>query len=318
MKSKFLILIASMMLLATGSAFGQYITLEDVANIVTDPDSGSIGYVLTESVVQLDVRFQGGGGDDIGGFTNGISLSSPNNPAVTWDSLWAVSLDVLNDAQFDLLLQIDYFSDTSAGSDVELKKDLITGDGMDVAAFSGSKMFGSGFPGALNDTVYTISFGPIPRDFDGDTLCLDSIFYPTSGFWKWVKVELGADPFVPDWGGPYCYQISNDSLPSGVKEAASGSMLPNTWTMSQNYPNPFNPTTEIAFDVPTRSYVTVTVFNVLGQKVNDLVDENLQAGSYTTTWDGRTANGTEVSSGVYFYRIESENFTQTKKMMLLK
>ena len=94
--------------------------------------------------------------------------------------------------------------------------------------------------------------------------------------------------------------------------------LPQTYALSQNYPNPFNPTTQINFDIPAKSHVTLSVYNVLGQKVATLVDKEMAQGRYVADWNGTTDGGTEVSSGVYFYKIEAENYVMTKKMMLLK
>ncbi|MEE8577915.1 MAG: T9SS type A sorting domain-containing protein, partial [candidate division Zixibacteria bacterium] len=80
-----------------------------------------------------------------------------------------------------------------------------------------------------------------------------------------------------------------------------------------NYPNPFNPTTTIHFDLPTSSQVTLTIYNVLGREVARLVDSYYPAGEHQVEW-----NATDASSGVYFYRIQTENFAQSKKMVLLK
>ena len=95
-------------------------------------------------------------------------------------------------------------------------------------------------------------------------------------------------------------------------------VLPSDFVLSQNYPNPFNPTTQIAFDLPTKSHVALTVYNVLGQRVITLVNEKLAAGKYVADWNGRSSGGNEVASGIYFYRLHTEQFTQTKKMVLLK
>jgi len=94
--------------------------------------------------------------------------------------------------------------------------------------------------------------------------------------------------------------------------------LPTSYALSQNYPNPFNPSTEIKFDIPVRSHVTLTVYNVLGQKVTTLVDKEMPPGSYVADWNSTSDNGTEVTSGVYFYKLEADDFIQTKKMLLLK
>lgn len=103
---------------------------------------------------------------------------------------------------------------------------------------------------------------------------------------------------------------------SGV--ASSGMDVPTEFALDQNYPNPFNPTTEIPLALPTAARVSLRVYNVLGQEVRTLVDGPMDAGFHTVSWDGRSSSGGSVSSGVYFYRVETDNFTETKKMLMLK
>lgn len=107
---------------------------------------------------------------------------------------------------------------------------------------------------------------------------------------------------------------------SGVTVALSGlpGALPTEYALDQNYPNPFNPSTEIGMALPFDSDVELSVFNVLGQKVATLVDGHMPAGYHTVTWNGTGSDGSSVASGIYFYRITSEQFTTSKKMMLLK
>lgn len=95
-----------------------------------------------------------------------------------------------------------------------------------------------------------------------------------------------------------------------------GGELPGKFNLYQNYPNPFNPFTRIRFDVNTGGssvFVSVKVFDISGREVESLVNENLAAGSYETSFDG-----SELSSGVYFFKMTSGNFTQTRKMILMK
>jgi hypothetical protein len=90
-------------------------------------------------------------------------------------------------------------------------------------------------------------------------------------------------------------------------------------SLAQNYPNPFNPQTTIAFSVKERGRVRIDVFNVSGQLVKTLLDETRAAGSYTDVrWDGTDADNAAVASGVYFYRLTTGGFSQTRKMVLLK
>lgn len=89
--------------------------------------------------------------------------------------------------------------------------------------------------------------------------------------------------------------------------------MPTSYSLSQNYPNPFNPSTNVAYDVPKASHVTLEVFNVLGQRVASLVDQEMEAGSYIVEFDGSS-----ISSGIYFYRLNAGDFTETKKMVMVK
>jgi hypothetical protein len=91
------------------------------------------------------------------------------------------------------------------------------------------------------------------------------------------------------------------------------SLIPGTYSLSQNYPNPFNPNTNIKFDIPKQTFVKVAIYNTMGQEVANLVNEDLQAGQYEVSW-----TAANVSSGIYFYSIISNDFTMTKKMMLVK
>jgi photosystem II stability/assembly factor-like uncharacterized protein len=93
----------------------------------------------------------------------------------------------------------------------------------------------------------------------------------------------------------------------------SSSLLPCRFILYQNYPNPFNPTTNIKFDIPKTGLVKIYVYDVLGSIVATLVNEDLTAGSYKVDF-----NASNLSSGIYFYTINAGNFTETKKMMLIK
>lgn len=108
------------------------------------------------------------------------------------------------------------------------------------------------------------------------------------------------------------YLDFNRTVLSLVSGSGEGS-LPKSFALNQNFPNPFNPSTNISFDLPVASRVTLTVYNILGQEVVQLVDDYMEAGSHSVSW-----NASSVSSGVYFYRITAEAFNQTRKMVLLK
>ncbi len=88
--------------------------------------------------------------------------------------------------------------------------------------------------------------------------------------------------------------------------------------LEQNYPNPFNPETDIRFQLPHASQVTVKIFNVLGEEVRTLVEARFEAGYHNVRWDGKDKNGKPAASGVYFYELRAGNFSQVKKMSLLR
>jgi hypothetical protein len=96
------------------------------------------------------------------------------------------------------------------------------------------------------------------------------------------------------------------------------SQRPTVFALRQNYPNPFNPTTVIQYALPKSSFVKIEVYNILGQKVRTLMEEEQEPGYKMVDWDGKDDSGAEVSSGVYFYRIEAGSFVECKKMTLLK
>jgi hypothetical protein len=88
---------------------------------------------------------------------------------------------------------------------------------------------------------------------------------------------------------------------------------PSGFSLHQNYPNPFNPRTEIGFDLPKSSEVTLKIYNVIGEEVTTLVSERLTAGSYSYEWDA-----SKLASGVYLYRLQAGNYVETRKMVLMK
>jgi len=88
--------------------------------------------------------------------------------------------------------------------------------------------------------------------------------------------------------------------------------------LEQNYPNPFNPETRIAYSIPLKCNVKLAIYNINGQLVKSLQNGEQIAGYYTKIWNGKNNRGEMVSSGVYFYRIQTDNFVQSKKLILLR
>lgn len=113
------------------------------------------------------------------------------------------------------------------------------------------------------------------------------------------------------------YWVLALSFPADADDGFAGG-LPNKITLSDNYPNPFNPATNIDYFLPSRAHVIIEVFDILGHQIKVLLNETKHAGQYRVTWDGTDERGALVSSGIYFYRLRTNVFAETKKMILLK
>ena len=98
----------------------------------------------------------------------------------------------------------------------------------------------------------------------------------------------------------------------------SGISLPETFRLHQNYPNPFNPITNLKYELSDDAHVSIIIYDILGNIVNNLVYTNQSSGYKTVQWNGINNQGQSVSAGVYLYCIEADNFRQTRKMILLK
>ena len=94
--------------------------------------------------------------------------------------------------------------------------------------------------------------------------------------------------------------------------SSNPSQLPDAYLL-QNYPNPFNPTTEICFSLPHACHAKLEIFNITGQRIQGLVNRQMEAGYHTVSFDG-----SKVASGVYLYRLEAGDFVESKKMILIK
>ncbi len=124
------------------------------------------------------------------------------------------------------------------------------------------------------------------------------------------EIRAAVDEIIQGFGIKSPQESENVS--SGTAPAVSNIII------AQSYPNPFNPETEISFTLPENSFVSLTIYNIQGQKVKRLVNEYQPAGTKRVVWDGRDEKGEGVASGIYFYRIEAGPNTVTNRMVLLK
>ncbi len=113
-------------------------------------------------------------------------------------------------------------------------------------------------------------------------------------------------------------RVTINPAPTSVAGDESGDLVPGNFSLAQNYPNPFNPSTSISYALNEAGRVQVAIYNLLGEKIVNLVDGYQETGNYSINWDARNSNGVRVASGIYFYRLESNNRSAVRRMMLLK
>jgi hypothetical protein len=149
--------------------------------------------------------------------------------------------------------------------------------------------------------------------FTPECVSLDSAWsYPASDFVLGIDTVKSASTtnisIKPQFVGCACVDVTEFDSPT----------LPESFSLSQNSPNPFNPITNIDFALSRSAHVTIDVYNTLGQRVTTLVNEHLKAGYKRVQWDGTNDYGQPVASGIYFYRMVADDFSESKKMLLLK
>jgi hypothetical protein len=189
----------------------------------------------------------------------------------------------------------------------------------------------NGMPGTV---LFNQSVSNPPVGFSNITvnppITIDSGGFYVAWRMEGETIALGEDITIPvsnrslegfdDTYAPYRNGATQDPmirarihLPGTIGITSIAGNIPDRYSISQNYPNPFNPTTKIDFAIPQNGIVKISVYDVLGREVSKLVNQNLTAGSYSVDF-----NGANLNSGIYFYRIETKGFTQTKKMLLIK
>lgn len=135
------------------------------------------------------------------------------------------------------------------------------------------------------------------------------VLAPACAIYKEGLNKYGA--FAYTGSGPTDIYYNMENLVTGIQSI--GNNLPDKFNLSQNHPNPFNPATNIQFSIPKSSFVKLVVYDIQGRKVETLVNQQVNAGTYNADW-----NAARYSSGIYFYKLETDGYTETKKMMLVK
>jgi hypothetical protein len=158
--------------------------------------------------------------------------------------------------------------------------------------------------------------GTVLNFSSSDTQVVNLTFTRNTG-WVFHNLEIAA--FIQNLEDKEILQGTKsplDSLTTGINDELA--VLPTETRLMNNYPNPFNPSTKIAFTLKNAGAVRLDIYNMLGQKVRTLVDSRFDAGEHFAIWDGRDDSGSPSASGTYFVKMTTDNFTSTKKMVLLK
>jgi hypothetical protein len=163
-------------------------------------------------------------------------------------------------------------------------------------------------------------------------VAIQSDAYPLTVTWS-VSKGTASYELTDGRGGEYfraremtgegSMKITNGELAKISVRLVGDGQLPTEYALSQNYPNPFNPSTSIKYALPIESRVTVEIYNLLGQRVRNLIGEAQAAGYHTAEWDGRSDVGATLPSGVYFLRLgasgnDGRNFAEVRKLMMVK
>ncbi len=158
---------------------------------------------------------------------------------------------------------------------------------------------------------------PVAGDFDGDGLLELYMGASDTKLYAWDLPTPATDGAVA-WGNFLRDNRHSATLPFVARPTPAPPPLPTAFRLGQNYPNPFNQTTIIELDLPHTGKITLDVLNILGQKVATIADREFFAGFQRISWDGKDQRGDDLASGVYFYRLRMENFSQTRRMVILK
>jgi hypothetical protein len=140
----------------------------------------------------------------------------------------------------------------------------------------------------------------------------DTVYFDND--WRWDQTYYYKVAAVDIHGNPSDYSLLAPDVVIGI-ETSPRSLA--TY-LGQNYPNPFNPSTRIAFGLNKDDHVSLRIYDVKGRLVRVVVDEQRKANRYERTWDGRDQSGRLLASGIYFYKLTTSDFSETKKMVLVR
>jgi hypothetical protein len=282
--------------------------------IVKDQGSNSSGYMIRcggNGIINFNIG--NGSWHEINTHANSVQLNNWQHVAATYDgTLMKVYVDGEVSVQSNLVFTIGNATNSN----------LLIGDS-------------PGFPGRVFDgkidevRIWNVARNQLQIQSTMNTV-LTQEYYSTVdsglvGYWRLdegtgqtaedlsfysntatLGTSVNPDASDPTW-------VQANILVINVEDEINNKLIPERFSISQNYPNPFNPTTRINYSVPYNSLVQIKLYDILGNEVSTLVNEEKPAGNYSINYDA-----TGLSSGVYFYRLNADNFLEIKKMILIK
>lgn len=256
-----------------------------------------------------------------------LSLTDPENPVASWE--W----DFNNDGTIDATEEnpewnyndVGMYSVSLTVSNGTETKQVLRENYIEVKTTPGTPIILSGKPESPDTLIGksgSVDFSVVAQDTTG---------YELSYKWTRNGAQVAVMPDYP-YSSSFIYPTPRtDTVTvtvSNVKNSVSRTWyvevvddptsveedgIPTTYALDQNYPNPFNPATKIKYSIPQQSFVSIKVYDILGNQISTLVNENKSPGFYEADW-----NAESISSGIYFYTIKAGSFVETKKMMLIK
>ena len=190
------------------------------------------------------------------------------------------------------------YKTTNAGKDWELSAQLGELSPKQVWFLDESQGYMIGYSGNIGEGLYVTSDGGINWQLLRNNIYLNTLYFNNSSLWG-----------VGDYGKLLNYKW----IVTSVENPAQENQAPILYYLSQNFPNPFNPTTTINYSIVKQSYVSIIIYDVLGNEVAKLLDEEKPIGAYSIKF-----NAEKLSSGIYFYRLQAGDYIETKKMILMK
>ncbi len=169
------------------------------------------------------------------------------------------------------------------------------------------------------DTLTIFGFSQRVLTYEYDGYVLYAVFKLSQRFGPMTEWRYSDPPPPwPDYGSELVGCTLDGVRYGNTLAVTDNPNIPKVLELCQNFPNPFNPETHVAYTLCARGQVLIRVFDLLGREIRTLVDDIQQAGTHTTTWDGRDNRGRVVGSGIYLYQLSTSGFTQARKMTLLR